>query len=592
MSETLVNWREWNDETFAGAQRSDKPILLDIGAVWCHWCHRMDADTYSHPQVAAFINENFIPIKVDNDRRPDINARYNMGGWPTTALLTPQGEIITGATYVPPAQMQSLLQQVLQAYRSDKVALAERAAEGARRREEANHPRAREGARLSWGIVTQIVGSIARAYDPVYGGLGDAPKFPHPEAYDLLLAEYVNGGKRDTRLTDMIVKSLLGMGSGGMYDPVEGGWFRYSTTRDWSIPHFEKMLEDHAKLLATYLYAYQVTRDEKIKAIVERSLAYLMNTLYGPQRGTFAGSQDADEEYYALSRVERRQQNAPFIDWTVYTDWNAMMAHALFIASAVLGNPTYRDTALRLLDYLWTTCHDTTTGALYHFVDGNGPHLPGLLHDHARLAQASLTAFQLTGDAKHLDRATTLSRAMLDHLADAEGGGFFDRPDDVSAPGALHSRLKPISENAVAADVFIMLYHLTGVQEYLSAGETALLVFEDEYARYDYMAAAYGLAVNRAVSEPTEIAVVGALAPRDPRPQAMLSAAWQVYVPWRIVRPLDPARDAATISARGFPASDAPVAYVCRGRTCSAPVSDPALLTALLSDDGSLEGEP
>src|SRR5512136_548712 len=115
MGSTRVNWLEWNDEAFARAKAEDKPILLDIGAVWCHWCHRMDQDTYSQPQIAAFIDENFIPIKVDNDRRPDINARYNMGGWPTTAFLTPEGETITGATYVPPSQMIGLMRQVVQA---------------------------------------------------------------------------------------------------------------------------------------------------------------------------------------------------------------------------------------------------------------------------------------------------------------------------------------------------------------------------------------------------------------------------------------------------------------------------------------------
>jgi uncharacterized protein YyaL (SSP411 family) len=582
MSSTLVNWLEWNDASFAKAQTEDKPILLDIGAVWCHWCHRMDADTYSQPQVATFINENFIPIKVDNDRRPDINARYNMGGWPTTAFLTPQGETITGATYVPPSQMLGLMRQVAQAYRGNKNALLQETAQVARRREEAGRLRARPDARLSWGIVTQIVGSIARAYDPVYGGLGDAPKFPQAEAYDLLLMEYVNGGKRDTRLTDMVVKSLSGMGTGGMYDQVEGGWFRYSTTRDWSVPHFEKMSEDHAKLLATYLQAYQVTRDDKLKSIAEKSLAYLLNALYDQQRGIFAGSQDADEEYYTLSLAERQERKAPFIDWTAYTDWNAMMAQSLLIASSVLGNVSYREKALRLLDYLWTTCYDAATGALFHFANSANS-VVGLLHDHARLAQASLTAFQFTGDVKHLDRATTLARAMLDRLADAEGGGFFDRPDDPKAPGALRTRMKPMFENAVAADAFITLHYLTGVEVYLRVGEAALLVFSDEYAKYDYMAASYGLAVNRAVNEPTEVAVVGAMA--DPRTQGLLSAAWQAFVPWRIVRPLDLARDTATIAARGFPASDVPAVYVCRGQTCSAPVSDPAALVNLLTGD-------
>jgi uncharacterized protein YyaL (SSP411 family) len=580
MSSTLVSWLEWDDGAFAKAKAEDKPILLDIGAVWCHWCHRMDADTYDHPQVSALINQYFTPIKVDNDRRPDINARYNMGGWPTTAFLTPDGEIITGATYVPPTQMISLMRQVLQAYHNNKAALLEQAAEAAQQREQTSRPRARPDARLSWGIVTQLVGSIARHYDPVYGGLGTEPKFPQADAYDLLLAEYVNGGKRDDRLIDMVSKSLLAMGDGGMYDHVEGGWFRYSTTRDWSVPHFEKMLEDHARLLVTYLNAYLVTRDDKIKSIVDKSLSYLTAVLYDAQHGTFAGSQDADEEYYALSLSERRQMQAPFIDWTLYTDWNAMMASALLLASVVLSDASYRDTALRLLDVVWATCHDDATGTLFHFWDDHGVHLPGLLTDHARVAQAELAAFEFTGDIKHLDRAQTLARAMLAHLADSDGG-FFDRPDDPAAPGALRTRMKPISENSLAADVFITLHHLTGRAEYLETGEQALLAFADEYTRYDTMAAAYGLTVNRAVNEPTEIAVVGTLS--DPRARALLSAAWQAFLPWRVVLPLDPVRDAAAIAARGLTAASTPVAYVCRGQTCSAPVSDPAALVALIS---------
>ena len=581
VSATEVNWSEWDDNAFAKAKAEDKPILLDIGAVWCHWCHRMDADTYAQPQIASFINENFVPIRVDNDRRPDINARYNMGGWPTTVFLTPDGEIITGATYIPPTQMPRVMSQVVQAYRGNKTALLQQTAEIARKREEASRTRPRPDARISWGIVTQIVGSLARAYDPVYGGFGTEPKFPQAEAYDLLLTEYANGGQRDRRLTDMVVKSLAAMGTGGMYDQVEGGWFRYSTTHDWSIPHFEKMLEDHAKLLVTYLNAYQVMRDEQLKSIAVKSLEYLTTVLYDPQRGTFAGSQDADEEYYSLSLTERRQRPAPFIDWTVYTDWNAMMAHGLLVASAVLGEPIYRDMALRLLDFLWATCYDAEGGSLFHFVDSSGPHLPDLLSDLVRLAQANLVAFQFTGDARYLDHATMLCQTMQNRLADRDGGGYFDRPDDPTAQGALCSRLKPMFENAIAADVLITLHHLTGTAEYLRLSESALLQFADEYTKYDTMAAAYGLAVNRAVNQPTEIAVVGAT--DDSRTQALLTVAWQAFVPWRIVLPLDPARDTATITARGFPIQTEPAAFVCHGQTCSAPVTAPLDLARLLN---------
>ena len=149
VSVTSINWLEWSDNAFARAKAEDKPILLDIGAVWCHWCHRMDEDTYDQPEVAAFINRYFVPIKVDNDRRPDINARYNMGGWPTTVFLTPDGEIITGATYILPTQMPRVMSQVVQAYRDNKTAVLQQTAEIARKREEASRTRPRPDARSS-----------------------------------------------------------------------------------------------------------------------------------------------------------------------------------------------------------------------------------------------------------------------------------------------------------------------------------------------------------------------------------------------------------------------------------------------------------
>src|SRR5579875_3527969 len=210
-----IAWRPWEAATFAQAQAEDKPILLAISAVWCHWCHVMDETSYSDPEVIETINERFIPIRVDNDRRPDVNARYNMGGWPTTAILTPEGDPITGGTYIPPSQLKRTLDQVAELYKTHKA-------------------------------------EIADGFDPEYGGFGYEPKFPQTDALELLLLEYRRSralGSPDERLYNMLAKTALGMARGGMYDHVEGGFFRYSTTRDWSVPHFEKMAEDHGGLL-------------------------------------------------------------------------------------------------------------------------------------------------------------------------------------------------------------------------------------------------------------------------------------------------------------------------------------------------------
>src|SRR5579884_2397842 len=235
-----IHWREWDDSAFAHAREQDKPILLAISAVWCHWCHVMDETSYSDPSIIEVINERYVPVRVDNDRRPDVNARYNQGGWPSTAFLTPDGSLLAGATYLPPEQMRSALEQVAQFYKTNREQIAQRA----QQLRESRADRAAACEELRDEIVAYAMQTLAEAYDEEFGGFGDAPKFPMIDALEFLLQEFRATG--DQRAYTMVAKTLLAMSSAGMYDHVEGGFFRYSTTRDWSVPHFEKMTEDHA----------------------------------------------------------------------------------------------------------------------------------------------------------------------------------------------------------------------------------------------------------------------------------------------------------------------------------------------------------
>ncbi len=587
MGETRVQWREWGEAAFREAQEQDKPILLSISATWCHWCHVMDrgipgdpvhTGTYSDPEIAELINTYFVPIRVDTDRRPDINARYNMGGWPTTVFLTPDGEILTGATYIPPMQMRQVLLQVLRYYRTGREEIRRRAQEIARRRQEASRPVARPGAQLSWTIPLHLIGLIARAYDPVYGGFGEAPKFPHPEACLLLLVEYVCGGRRDERLAEMVRRTLHGMADGGMYDHVEGGWFRYSTTRDWSLPHFEKMLEDHARLIPLYLYAAEVLEDEGLRQAAEKAIEYVRRTLHDPERGVFWGSQDADEEYYALSGRERAQRTPPAVDRTAYVNWNGQMAIAWMIAGDFLGVPAFLEEALRALDALWAMAFDPAVGALYHYVDAHGERadqkgVPPLLTDQVHYARAALAAFQRTGDPRFLERVARLRTYMESALADPEGGGFFDRPEDPRALGALRIRQKLLEENAAAAELYLTLHDLTGDRSAREIAERTLITFEQEYPKYDFAAAPYGLAVYRALTEPVRIYVIGPM--EDGATRGLLTAAWRGDPFARVVVPMDPRRDAPAIQAQGFPLDGMPAAYVCVGTRCLPPARTP-----------------
>jgi hypothetical protein len=314
-----VQWREWGEAAFAQARAQDKPILLDIGAVWCHWCHVMDRESYESTEVARLINESFIPVKVDRDERPDIDARYQtavsaltgQGGWPLTAFLTPDGKPFYGGTYFPPDDrygrpgMKRLLETIAHNYRTHRDQIQESAAKIGEALREVEH--FKEGGAADEQVVKAIVENIGGMFDEQYGGFGHAPKFPHPSALDLLLETYLE--TRQEWLLTTVTTTLERMGRGGIYDQIGGGFHRYSTDARWIVPHFEKMSYDNAGLLGNYLRAYQITRNEFFREIALGILVFLENVLSNPEAG-FCASQDADAsldddgDYFTWTREE------------------------------------------------------------------------------------------------------------------------------------------------------------------------------------------------------------------------------------------------------------------------------------------------
>ena len=240
-----VHWQEWSDDVFALARRLDRPIYLDIGAIWCHWCHEMDRESYENPAIAMLINELFIPVKVDRDVRPDIDTRYQSavaelagsGGWPLTVFLTPDGNVFYGGTYLPPDTFKAVLPQVAQGYTKDRERVASTAQ--ALRRHVAAVSTGKAAA-LSGEVVQGVVDHIRRSFDSAEGGFASAPKFPTSNAVTLLIDRYVHTG--DRRLLDMVTKTLDKMAAGGVRDQLSGRFHRYTTDRNWRLPHFEVML--------------------------------------------------------------------------------------------------------------------------------------------------------------------------------------------------------------------------------------------------------------------------------------------------------------------------------------------------------------
>jgi uncharacterized protein YyaL (SSP411 family) len=505
-----------------------------------------------------------------------------MGGWPTTAFLTGEGEVLAGATYVAPDQMKELLPQVNVHYRSNRDEVNAKVAEMRLRRAEAGGEESPGD--LTPEIFDQVLANIGSNYDPVYGGFGDHPKFPHTDAIDLLL--YAHRRNNDPDVLHMARKTLEFMGAGEVYDQEWGGFFRYATLRDWSEPHYEKMLEDNAGLLRNALSLYRITGSDHHAAIATGTIDYMERKLRDPQRGYFYGSQDADEQFYKLSKEGRERAEEPYIDRTCYTSWNAMAISAYLEASWTLERPDLREEAIKALDFLWTTLRDPESGSMLRFVTaqpGAVPQIPGLLGDQAHTARALLDAHEVSGDSRHLDRALVLARLLVHRFLDHKDGrpaGFFDTWDEPSDTGRLRDRQKPLAENTVCAEVFTRLGHLLRSDEYLAIARGTLEHFTSHYPHMGYFAAGYAKQVDLALNRPAEINIVAGAQSAA----GLHGAALRLDVPARIVQILDPGRDAERLAALYLPPEPAPAAYACAGTMCSAPVTDPAGLTAAVRD--------
>ena len=365
-----VRWHPWGEAAFARAQAEDKPILLDIGAVWCHWCHVMDRESYEDPEIAALINRLYVAVKVDRDERPDVDARYQaavsaitgQGGWPLTAFLTPDGRPYFGGTYIPPddrygrpgfGRVLTALAQVWRERRDEALETASSTMAAI----EHNESFFGGGGQLSLELVDKIASSILRQFDPRNGGFGGQPKFPHPGALDLLLhvginripeqppkqaAAKLDASSQSCQGTTSVAPALYQgatsvmpqmrqiksgalapevqafsatlehMARGGVYDQLAGGFHRYSVDERWRVPHFEKMLYDNTELLRNYLHGYQGLGREDFRRIAEEIAAWLQDTMSDREQGGFYASQDADinldddGDYFTWTLAEAR----------------------------------------------------------------------------------------------------------------------------------------------------------------------------------------------------------------------------------------------------------------------------------------------
>jgi len=318
-----IDWYEWGEAAFSRAKSDDKPILLDIGAVWCHWCHVIDRESYENADIAKIINEHFIPVKVDRDERPDVDSRYQsaisaisgQGGWPLTGFLLPDGKPFFGGTYFPPEDQMGrpgfrrVLQAVADSYRNKRGEL-ERAANSLA--DAVAQGEMFTGARADFdsGVVDAQIKSIVQLFDIKNGGFGRSPKFPHSSAIDLVLERYQQ--TKEKHLLAIVETTLEKMARGGVYDQLAGGFHRYSVDERWLVPHFEKMSYDNSELLKNFLHASQASAKHDWEAsfsdTADSIVLWVNSTLSDQENGGFYASQDAD---YSLD------DDGDYFTWTL-----------------------------------------------------------------------------------------------------------------------------------------------------------------------------------------------------------------------------------------------------------------------------------
>ncbi|MCA5893295.1 thioredoxin domain-containing protein [Isoptericola sp. NEAU-Y5] len=636
-----VDWWPWGDEAFAESRRRDVPVLLSVGYAACHWCHVMAHESFEDDGVAAAINAGFVPVKVDREERPDVDAVYmaattamtGQGGWPMTAFLTPDGEPFHCGTYFPREQLLAVLAAVGEAWRERRGAVL---AQG----EAVTQAIARGTGTLPTAPVddaalAQAVAALRRDFSAQHGGFGGAPKFPPSMTLVHLLRHHARTG--DASALELAERTCEAMARGGIYDQLAGGFARYSVDAAWVVPHFEKMLYDNAQLLRVYAHLWRATSSPLAARVARETAQFLLRDLRTPaggfasaldadtdgvegltsvwtpaqlrdvlgdddgrraaealvvtDAGTFTGGastlqlpEDPDPAWWGPVRdrlfAARGRRPQPARDDKVVTAWNGLAVAALAEAGAVLDEPAWVDAAAVCADHLLAV-HRVEGRWRRASRDGVAGDAPAVAADHGDLAEGLLALHQATGEARWLSAAGELLDLALDHFGSADGG-FFDAADDaerlVVRPRDPTDGPEPSGTSALAGALAVYAA-LTGSSRHRTAAERAVAA-TGTLARRAPRFAGWTLATAEALAAgPLQVAVVG----DGPAADDLRRTAWRTPSAGAVVVHGAPDSPGVPLLADRPLVGGRPAAYVCRGFVCDLPVTDPADLTQQLT---------
>jgi uncharacterized protein YyaL (SSP411 family) len=657
--ENPVHWQPWGPEALARAKQENKPILLSVGYAACHWCHVMAHESFENPTIAALMNDLFINIKVDREERPDLDSIYQQalallrqpGGWPLTMFLTPDARPFFGGTYFPPEPrygrpgFPEVLEKISEAFHSHADAVTQNAAAIGDALAKLSQPES--GAGVPLDIYQPIADRLLSNIDMENGGIGDAPKFPHVPAFELLWRAWLRS--RDARFRDAVTLTLIRMCQGGIYDHLGGGFARYTVDAEWLVPHFEKMLYDNAQLLQLLTLVWQDTRDKLFSDRVHETVEWVLREMRAAPNAegkrAFASSLDADSEheegkFYVWNEAEidrllgddaeffktiydvtahgnweeknilnrtahpnlgapeeeqllatcrnrllaaRASRIRPGWDDKVLADWNGLMIAAMTEAALVFDRRAWLTAAIEAFDFIVTTM--SSGERLFHgWREGKARH-PATVDDYAQMARAALALHEATGEQRFLNHAERWTGVLDENYWDQTQGGYYFTSRDTAD---VIVRTKTAGDNATPAGNGVMVGVLARL--FHITGKSAYREQADRIIaafsgelNRNFFGLCTLLNQNELLQSALQAVLVG---PADATETRTLAAA--VYgrsLPNRIMVnvPDGTALPPSHPAAGKGMVRGKPAMYLCRGTNCSLPMTDAAALNRALA---------
>jgi uncharacterized protein len=548
-----LNWLPWSDALFSQAKSQKRFVLLDLEAVWCHWCHVMDVTTYRDPKVQALLHSKYLTVRVDQDSRPDLSDRYEDYGWPATVVFDGDGhEIVKRQGYLTPEEMASLLQAIIDDPSPGPSVQAE---------QEIRFP---ANPLLPDSLRAQLQKDYLAGYDAKQGSWGTDQKYLDWDSVELAMDEAAHGGTLAAGMARQTLNAQL-----QILDPVWGGFYQYSTDGVWTNPHFEKIMSVQAENLRIYSEAYAQWQDPQYLRAAQEVQRFLSTFLTTPE-GAFYTSQDADvvegkhsADYFALNDPQRRKQGLPRVDTHVYARENGWAITALASLYEATSDPKTLDQATRAAN--WVTQHRQLSGGGFHHgsKDVGGP----FLGDSIAMTRAYLALYRVTADRKWLNDGVA-SMSYIDRtFGGAHGTGF------VSAVAPTDRGYQPHpqrDENVAVARAANMLFHYTGDANYKAMRDAAMRYLAAPPIATRLPVASVLLADYEVSRPPLHLTVVGRK--DDATAKALFAAVLKYPTSYKRVEWWDIREGKLPNPDVQYPAVPRPAAYVCTERTCSAPI--------------------